>query len=350
MKLALGLHYTQFTDEELSFAKQTGADFLVVHLTDYKGINLSFADANHTESFSYTNANFGNWSVPFLNELQAKASKHGLSVAAIENFDPGHWYDVLLDGPAREQQLENIRQCISNASAAGITTIHYNFSLAGIWGWRKENVARGGASSVVFDMNEIDADKPIPNGMVWNMYYNLDAPKGFVQPVSESQIWERLSYFLKNILSHAEECGVVLAAHPDDPPLETLRQTARLINSPEKYDRLLGINPSPANGINFCLGTTQEMPNSNIYDLLERLLEIDAVKIVHFRNVKGKIPRYFEVFPDEGDIDMSRIIGILKKYNYKGILMPDHTPEMTCPAPWHAGMAYTMGYIIGLIK
>ena len=66
---------------------------------------------------------------------------------------------------------------------------------------------------------------------------------------------------------------------------------------------------------------------------------------MHFRNVKGKVPNYYEVFVDEGDIDMIEILRILHRNQYKGVLIPDHTPQMTCDAPWHAGMAYALGYM-----
>ena len=63
------------------------------------------------------------------------------------------------------------------------------------------------------------------------------------------------------------------------------------------------------------------------------------------RNVTGKVPYYRETFIDDGDIDMLRVLRILKRNNYDGVLIPDHTPQMTCTAPWHAGMAFAMGYM-----
>jgi mannonate dehydratase len=57
------------------------------------------------------------------------------------------------------------------------------------------------------------------------------------------------------------------------------------------------------------------------------------------------VPDYHEVFVDEGDIDMFRILSILHKSNFDGVIIPDHTPQMECDAPWHAGMAYAMGWI-----
>jgi mannonate dehydratase len=48
---------------------------------------------------------------------------------------------------------------------------------------------------------------------------------------------------------------------------------------------------------------------------------------------------------DDGDIDMLRVLRILKANDYRGVLIPDHTPQMQCGAPWHAGMAYALGYM-----
>ena len=62
------------------------------------------------------------------------------------------------------------------------------------------------------------------------------------------------------------------------------------------------------------------------------------------------MPLYQEVFVDEGDLDMVRVMKILQKHDYDGVLIPDHTPEMSCAAPWHAGMAYALGFMNGIIK
>src|SRR5690606_20282899 len=143
----------------------------------------------------------------------------------------------------------------------------------------------------------------------------------------------------------AEEAGVRLAAHPDDPPMPTLRGTARLVYQPQYYQRLLDLKPSRANALEFCIGSLAEMTDDDIYDVVDQYSRQDALAYVHFRNVRGKVPRYHEVFLDEGDVDMIRVLRILKRNGYDGVLIPDHTPEMACAAPWHAGMAFALGYM-----
>jgi mannonate dehydratase len=62
------------------------------------------------------------------------------------------------------------------------------------------------------------------------------------------------------------------------------------------------------------------------------------------------VPYYKETFIDDGDVDMLRVLEILKRNRFEGVLIPDHTPQMSCPAPWHAGMAYAMGYMRGAMR
>ena len=87
------------------------------------------------------------------------------------------------------------------------------------------------------------------------------------------------------------------------------------------------------------------MTEGDVYDLCAQHARQGDIAYIHFRNVRGQVPHYDETFIDEGNIDMRRIMQILKASNYDGLLIPDHTPKMTCQAPWHAGMAYAMGYM-----
>ena len=71
---------------------------------------------------------------------------------------------------------------------------------------------------------------------------------------------------------------------------------------------------------------------------------------MQLRNGHGRVPHYHETFIDDGDIDIPRVVGILRGAGYDGVVIPDHAPQMTCPAPWHAGMAFAMGYIAALLR
>ena len=351
MKLGLGLYRSLLTEDNFRFARQTGVTHLVVHLVDYfKGANPALTSGSNDRGWGVTTNQDRPWTVEELREIRSAIESHGLVWEAIENFDPAHWYDVLLDGPLRARQMEGLKRTIQAVGRAGIPIIGYNFSIAGVWGWTRGAYGRGGAISVRYDENAIDHATPIPNGMVWNMVYDPEAPAGSVPPVSTEEIWDRLERFLTEMVPIAEENGVRLALHPDDPPAEALRGTARLVNRPDKYQRVLDAMPSPSNALEFCLGSLQEMPEGDVYESLERYGRQGSIAYIHFRNVRGKVPRYQEVFVDEGDLDMLRVVRILREIEYDGVMIPDHTPEIACGAPWHAGMAYALGYMRAAIQ
>lgn len=346
MKLGLGLYRHMLTDNEFAFARQCGCTDLIVHLANYYSNDKEIVKAtdekvNYGESIAMDPA----WQFENLLSLKQKAEKKALRIAGIENFSPADWYDILLDGPKKEEQMENLKHIIRNVGKAGIPCFGYNFSLAGVWGHQKTTDARGGAVSTCFHADSLPLDAKIPCGEVWNMTYDKNAPKGFIQDIGYEELWGRLKWFLEQILPVAEEAGVMMALHPDDPPMPFLRNTPRLVYQPQLYQKVLDLVPSPSNGIEFCMGSIQEMQDGDIYDALEQYSAQGKIAYVHVRNVRGKVPDYTEVFVDDGDIDMSKALGILHKNHFDGVLIPDHTPQITCKDEWHAGMAYALGYI-----
>ena len=350
MQIGLGLYRDGLTPDNFRFATQAGATHIVAHLTNYfRGKDPAISRGDDADGWGDCSRD-RLWSYEELSALVTSVEAAGLKLAAIENFSPRFWSDILLDGPERAAQIDGMKRLIRDAGRAGVPCFGYNFSIAGVWGWQRGPFARGGAESVGFDAARIDPETPLPDGLVWNMRYRPARPGAAPVRVSSEELWQRLAAFLQEVVPVAEEAGVVLAAHPDDPPAEALRGAARLVNRPEKYDRLLGIVESPSNGLELCLGSLQEMPSGDIYDHVRRFARRGRIGYVHFRNVKGKVPKYVETFVDEGDIDMAEIVRVLRDENYGGVLIPDHTPAMTCAASWHAGMAYALGYMRALVQ
>lgn len=350
MDIGLGLYRDSLTADNLQFARQAGATHIVAHLTNYfRGRDPAISKGDDAEGWGDCSQD-ELWTYDELSALVGTVEGAGLKLAALENFSPRFWSDILLDGPQRAEQMEGMKRLIRDAGRARVPCIGYNFSLAGVWGWQRGPLARGEAVSVGFDLAQIDPDMPMPDGMVWNMRYRPGRKGAPTVQATADEMWERLAAFLSEIVPMAEEAGVILAAHPDDPPAEQLRGTARLVNRPEKYDRLMDIVDSPSNGLELCLGSLQEMPGGEIYDHVRRFARRGRIGYIHFRNVRGKVPKYVETFVDEGDIDMAEVIRILRDEKFGGVLIPDHTPSMTCAASWHAGMAFALGYMRALIQ
>lgn len=351
MKLGLGLYRNMLNKDYYKFAKQCGCTHIVVHLVDYFNNEVGVLPTTDSKgNWGYAIADDPIWEYKNLLKLKEEVEENGLEIAAIENFSPGDWYDVLLDGPQKYEQIEKIKRLIKTVGKVGIPTIGYNFSIAGVYAHIRAKAARGGAETVIFDGRNPACNEPIPKGEVWNMVYDKSDYKEFIGKISSEELWERYEWFLKEVIPVAEKAGVKLALHPDDPPVPELRGAARLVYQPQIYQKVIDIYNSPSNSLEFCMGSIQEMSEGCIYQAIEQYVSQDRVAYVHFRNVKGKVPNYQEVFVDEGDIDMIKALKLYKKYNFKGVLIPDHTPEMTSPGSWHAGMAYALGYMKGIMK
>lgn len=347
MHIGFGFYRHMLTDEYFRFAAQCGATHAVVHLCDYGmnesggrkddqpvGEEMGWGVASHREA----------WSVEEIVAIKEQLRTHGLQLYAIENFDPAQWHDVLLDGPKRAEQIEVVKRQIRNVGEAGVPVFGYNFSLAGVAG-RVHRTTRGGAVAVGMDESAEVVQKPIPQGMVWNMVYDRSAPNGELPPVPVEELWARYARFLKEVLPVAEAAGVRLAAHPDDPPLKYVRQQPRLVYRHHLPQKLLDLHSSPSNQLDFCVGTFAEMQDDTLYESLESYSGQGKIAYVHLRNVRGKAPSYCETFIDDGEVDIGRVLRVLRKTQFDGVIIPDHAPQMTCAAPWHAGMAYAMGYI-----
>lgn len=346
MKLGMGLYRDMLDREHFRFARQCGCTHAIVHLVNYytgSDCNIVTAtDANH--NYGVPSRDDPIWTAEGIRDLQALARSEGIEIYGVENFNPIDLYDILLDGPKRDEQIDIVKSIIGNVGRAGIKAMGYNFSLAGVWGHQKRRAARGGAISTCFDSKLIDVYSPIPNGLVWNMEC-FEGDGSFLPPVTEEQLWDRLKRFLDDVLPAAEAAGVELALHPDDPPMKDLRGQPRLVYQPSLYQKVIDLNPSLANKLEFCMGSVQEMTEGSLTEAIEQYGSQKRISYIHFRNVRGKIPCYDEVFLDEGDIDMLGALRQLQRLEFDGVLIPDHTPLIDGKAPWETGMAFALGYM-----
>ena len=168
MKIGLGLYREQLVPENFSFARQAGATHIVAHLTNYfRGHDPGLSAGTAADGWGDCSTDTL-WTYDEFAALVDTVRRHGLELAAIENFSPRFWSDVLLGGPERAAQMEGLMRLVRDAGRAGIPCIGYNFSIAGVWGWTRGPFARGEAMSVGLDLAAIDPDLPLPDGVVWN--------------------------------------------------------------------------------------------------------------------------------------------------------------------------------------
>ncbi len=331
MKLGLGLYPNLLTDDNLRFARQLG----VTHIVAWMPLP----------------AGRGFWELEDLLRLRSRVESFGLKLAAVENIPPSHWDRILLGAPGRQRQVEQVKRTIRNLGRAGVLCLGYCFSIVGVWGhWRDGEAGggRGGAGIKSFDYDRVKDAPTLVRGKIWGGHrWNDPVPEQVVGPVDVETMWERLAWFLREVVPVAEEAGVTLAAHPDDPPVPVLRGIGRPLTSPEALERLTNIVDSPCNAIEFCQGTVAEM-GADVVEVIRRLGSRSKIAYGHFRNVRGAVPRFDEVFIDEGDTDMIAAMRAYAEVGFDGVMIPDHTPMVSCAAPWHAGMAFAIGYMRAL--
>ena len=178
MKVGLGLYRHMLTRDYYDFARQAGCTHVVIHLLDYFKEAASNPRSNQPTGAKYDPWGVAGdpeklWTVEEMLQVRREIEDAGLVLAAIENLDPAHWHDILLDGPRRAKHIENVKTIIRRMGEAGIPVLGYNFSLAGVCGRVTAPLGRGHA--LTLGMDGPADDMPLPNGMVWNMVYDRNA-------------------------------------------------------------------------------------------------------------------------------------------------------------------------------
>lgn len=310
------------TDESLAFVKQLGVEHVAVYPDRMLVGGRTIYEPGYLDY------------LPLL-QLKKRIESFGLTVDALTI--PGSIYEnVLLGTPERERDMEGVCKSIRNMGRVGIPIMAYNFRIVGVWGhWRSygSGGGRGGAGIKSFDYELVK-----------------DAPLSEAGSVSAEEKWSRIAYFLERAVPAAEEAGVKLACHPDDPPGPTLRGEARVLGSFEGLKRFIELAPSPASGFNFCQGTVQEMMGVKVLEAIRYFGSRGKIFYVHFRNIKGVWPKFDEVFIDDGDLDMFEALRAYREVGFQGPLIPDHTPKVVGDDPGgRRGRAFAIGYIKGLL-
>ena len=178
-----------------------------------------------------------------------------------------------------------------------------------------------------------------------------NAPLSFERAYTDSDLWANYEYFIQAVLPVAQESGVALALHPDDPPVDSVGGVARIFRNLEGFKRAMeDLAPSPHHKLDFCMGTWA-VGVEKMFEGMEYFGRQGKIAYVHFRNVRGAVPCITETFIDEGDVDVSRAMKLLAEVGFEGLIIDDHVPQMIDDTLWgHRGRAYATGYIKGLLR
>ena len=332
MRIAIG-QFNELTDEKLTFARQIGVRDVQMNTPRLPGDTR--------------------WETADLRALVEKCASFDLTLAAIENV-PIHFYDKAMLGlEGRDEQISNYQAIVRNMAEAGIPILGIHWMPNSVW--RTSHVApgRGGAHVTAFDMNVIEAA-----GGATSYVAKADERLATMAVADEpmlthEQMWDNYAYFMRAVLPIAEEVGVKLALHPDDPPVPMLGGVPRIFGSVEGFVKGMEIANSSAWGLDLCLGCCSEMPGGklDVMRMIETFGPIGKILYIHFRDVQGTVPSFQECFIGEGNYDPAEVMLALKKNGFDGFLLDDHVPHMDDDSEWqHRGRAHAIGYMQGLMN
>ena len=291
------------------------------------------------------------WTTDLLTSYRERCAKYGINLEMMHLIgSSGAFNDketgaiFLKPSDERERQLDLVCSVIRMAGQAGLRGFNYNITILGHL--RTESATgRGGARLSTFDYDElIEKGSPRKKGATGLTEFEDG-------PADADEMWERIDYWLQRVIPVAEESKVQMACHPSDPGIgvgETYRGVDRVLGMSEGFKKLIELYDSPYNGLNFCVGCMSEClehPADDIYDVIRYFGERKRIFNIHYRNIKGGLRKFVEVFPDEGDVDMIKVMRTLKEVDYPYMIMPDHVPGISGPEASRVGFAYVFGYI-----
>ena len=297
------------TDEELLFLRQLGLDYCYTWLSD---------DQSNYE---------------YLLQLTERVSEAGLTLYNAGNMSVGKSDKIHLGLPGRDEDIDRFAELLRTLSRVGIYTTTFTWEPDQVWSSpRRQNRF---SSARYVNLAELKA-RP----MTHERSYSLD------------ELWDNFAYFMERIIPVAEETGVRLALHPNDPPTDALGGIPCLINSWERYNQAYAIANSPMLGMEFCTGCWLEGGDDfgNMLDGIEKFVNDKRVFIVHFRNVTAPHPEFTETYLDNGYFDMYQAMKAFIANGYDGTMILDHTPTFVGDYHLGAGTAYAIGYMRALIE
>ncbi|MEC8932107.1 MAG: mannonate dehydratase, partial [Candidatus Latescibacterota bacterium] len=249
MRIQDQVNHAHLTDENLAFYRAIGVDDLTIYPPPF---------GHHGDL--QTRAEMAD----YLKDVRRQAENHGLIFTNIALSGPD---TVTLAQPERDEKIEQWCEMLRAMGDAGVTTLGYNFKPIG--NFRTTSATgRGGAKYSTFDYEE------------WER-----TPKEYPdKQIDEASMWANIEYFLTRVIPVAEECGVRMALHPDDPPIpEAMGGAARIVSTLDQYERIFSLAPSSSNAMLFCQGCVTEMENDDVYEGIRRIGSQGKIVYVHFR-------------------------------------------------------------------
>jgi mannonate dehydratase len=257
LKLAHRVSST-LTDDEILFLKQIGLRWMRVEF--------------RTEESS----------LDAVAQVQKRFEKHGIKI--FSGMHPAYRsLKIQLGQKGRDADIETYQTFVRSLGKLGIPVANYDFHPGNTY--TTATVQRRGYSAREFNLDDFRK--------------KVEKPR-FDREYSADEIWDSYTYFVKAVLPVAEQAGVKLGLHPDDPPVAKMNGVAKLFTHYDGYRRAEEIaGRSKHWGLTFCVGTWSEggeRMGKNVLEMIQEFGGRGKILDVHFRNVSAPLPHFVETF------------------------------------------------------
>jgi mannonate dehydratase len=268
-------------------------------------------------------------SVEGLLRIKKRYADAGLTVHNMRNLAvTNNQTDIVLNRPGRDKSIETYKTWLRTLGKAGFHYTLSNFNMAQI-------VLSGladtrGSRTRDLDLTNLKLGLPADNENGVAVMGPANAPF-FGREYSPDEIWANFTYFIKQVVPVAEEAGISIGFHPDDPPVPALFGVPRILSNFSDCKKALKIANSPNVGMCLCAGTWAEGGAAMGIDPAGAIRYFGGRKQiyeVHFRNVSAALPHFQETFVDNGYYDMYKVMKALADVQYNGIVQLDHFVPM----------------------
>ncbi len=268
------------------------------------------------------------WPLKKIKELKNNIIAYGLDFEVIESV-PVH-EDIKLGLPSRDRYIENYRKTLRILSKVGIQVVCYNFMP--VYDWTRTDTCYelpDGSRTLAYDENIIRELDPLKDDLIlpaWDVSYDRKKLLRQYQDILEQDLWKNLSYFIKNVIEVADEVGIKMAIHPDDPPWPVFG-LPRIVTNREDLERVIGLADSQNNGITLCTGSLGADPKNDIPEIITHFGKKGRIHFAHVRNIKITGYKSFEETShrsEDGSLDMYEVMKAFYDIGFCGYIRPDH--------------------------
>ncbi|KMK78035.1 mannonate dehydratase [Alkalihalobacillus pseudalcaliphilus] len=275
------------------------------------------------------------WTEEEVMEIKKQADSFDFHLDVVESINVHE--DIKLGLPSRELYIDNYKKSLRNVAKVGVKVVCFNFMP--VFDWTRTDLYKeleDGSTALFYEKSKVEQMEPyqlieqttvsgytMPGWEPERLRTIEQSLKAYEQ-VDEEKLWGNLTYFLKEILPVAEELGIKMAIHPDDPPWSVFN-LPRIITSEQAIERYLAISDSSSHCLTLCSGSLGANPENDIPAIIRKFHH--RIAFAHIRNVRiYENGDFIETShrTEDGSVPISDVVKAYHENDFTGYARPDH--------------------------